>query len=97
MRDFVAQLAASRYADGLHPVQSMWTLRLYQRSQYDPMRDPYITIAYDPKAREFTVEYLAGPYQEPFSTRMPKSHWTKRDPSGFAALERCLHHLGWFN
>jgi hypothetical protein len=96
MREFVEQIAESRYAEVLHPVQSMWTLRLYQTAEYDPVRDPYITIAFDPNAGEFVVEYLAGPYKAPFSTSVVKSHWVKRHTSGFTALERCLNYLNWF-
>jgi hypothetical protein len=96
MSSLVDQIAASRYAFGLHPVLSMLTLQLYQNPQYDPDRDAKITIDYDSAAGEFVVQYLAGPYRVPFSTHSIESHWTKRHQDGFVALERCLQYLRWF-
>ncbi len=96
MQELVDRIAASRYAAGLHPVASMWTVLLYQVPDYDPSREPRIVIEYDAAAGEFVVQYHAGPYARPYSTQALESRWTKRHPDGLFALERCFHHLGWF-
>ena len=97
MWELVERLAASHYAVGLHPVQSMWTLLLYQVPEYDPQREPRICVEYDPGSSEFVVQYHAGPYEQPFSTQPLESHWVKRHPDGIAGLERCFKHLRWFS
>ena len=91
----VGKLASTRYAEQLHPVLSMWTLRIYQSATYDPVRDPYIAVSFDADAGEFVIEYLAGPYRVPHSTAVVGSHWIKRSVDGLSALERCLEHLCW--
>jgi hypothetical protein len=85
MAAFVDRLAGSAYAAGLFPVMSMHTIRLYQQQHYS-MHDDEIRVDFD--SGEFIVRYRSG--------GSAPGVWTKRSADGFAALERCLHHLGWF-
>ena len=84
MRDFVVQLARSRYADALYPMQSMQTLILSLHEQVHQYQD---RVSVDYEEGEFVVRYQGGP---------TAAVWTARRPDGMAALERFFHHVGWF-
>lgn len=70
---------------------------LYQTPKYNAGRDPKISIDFGRTSCEFVVTYSAGPFGQPFTLHPLESHWTRRSRDGFAALERCLHHLRWFS
>ena len=89
------RLAASPYASGLFPVRSMQTIRLYQHDRYSVTSDA-IHIDFDFDAKEFVVQYRALPFSKTYTTPERERCWTKRSRDGFAAVERCLHHLRWF-
>src|SRR5690349_2971929 len=90
----VARLAASRYAAGLHPVQSMHTLRLFQHDVAGP-DDEELRLDYEDG--QFVVRYRRGADPDPrLSIAPPARMWTKRGADAIAMLERAVHHLGWF-
>ena len=90
----VAQVAASRYAAGLYPVQSHHTLLLYQHDHAGP-EDEQVRL--DWEDGEFVVRYLNGRVRDPrIAIVPPKGIWTKRGPEAMPLLERAFHHLGWF-
>ncbi|MFL5563201.1 MAG: hypothetical protein ACJ79K_17175 [Gemmatimonadaceae bacterium] len=85
MRDFVEQLAGSRYAGGLYPQKSMHTLRLRQVPQISDDRE---RLSVDWEENAFVVRYR-GDRTAPV--------WTKRHTDGMIALERLFEHLRWFS
>jgi hypothetical protein len=93
MADLVERLAASPYAAGLHPVTSHYLLQLFPNDEFD-FSDDQIQVEHDGEA--FDVRYVALARVHRHDRVPTKSHWKKRSPDGFAALERCLHHLRWF-
>ena len=84
MREFVNRLAASEYASGLHPMQSMHTLILSQHEHVHAYQDR-VTVSFE--AGEFVVRHQGGP---------TSAEWTKRGADGMASLERFFHHMRWF-
>lgn len=93
MAALVEQIAASRYASGLHPVTSHYHLHLFARERFD-FSDDQIHIDHDGEL--FEVRYTSSPRVRPHSLTPITSDWSKRSRDGFDALERCLHHLRWF-
>ena len=90
----VAELAASRYAAGLFPVASMFTLLLYQHERWGP-HDDHLRLEWD--GQQFVVKYLSGAMPDPrFAQRLTAGVWTKRGPAALPLLERAFHHLRWF-
>ena len=92
MAYLVQRIAGSPYAAGLHPVTSHYVLRLFAHERFD-FTDDQIQIEHDGKA--FEVHY-ASAMGRPAATAPVTSDWHRRSSDGFAALERCLHHLRWF-
>jgi hypothetical protein len=88
---FATRLAASRYAQGLFPVQSMHSVRLYQNDRVTN-DDPMVHVVFD--HGEFVVTYWPGALR-PSRAGTP-AVWERRGPDGFGILEGCLRHLGWF-
>lgn len=93
MAAVVERLARSPYAAGLFPVKSMHTVRLYQQQRYF-VWDDEIRVEYD--SGEFVVRYFSGGGFRHLEPRAAPGVWMKRSPDGFAAFERCLHHVRWF-
>jgi hypothetical protein len=89
------EIATSRYAGGLRPVTSMWTLRIYQNETYDWL-DDRILIDLDEDTGKIIVRYASGPHGQPHTVVPLESRWERRDHDGFAASEQCLQHLRWF-
>lgn len=90
----VAEVATSRYAAGLFPVQSMHTLLLYQHDRAGP-GDDQLRLDWD--GEQFVVQYLAGAKRDPRFALQPQARvWTKRGPAALPLLERAFHHLRWF-
>jgi hypothetical protein len=91
LHEFAVRLSQSRYAAGLYPVQSMHSIRLYQQ---DPCsdEDEMVHVVFEQGA--FTVRHY------PSATRPPGTGtpavWSRHGKDGFAILEGCLRHLGWF-
>jgi hypothetical protein len=92
MAELVQRIADSSYAVGLHPVTSHYLLRLFAHERFDPS-DDQIQIEHDGEA--FDVRYTAA-MGRPSTTAPLTSDWHRRSSDGFAALERCLHHIRWF-
>lgn len=89
----VARVAASRYAAGLYPVQSMHTLLLYQ---HDRAGNEDEQLRLDCEDGELVVRYRCGATPDPrFALVPPAGVWTKRGDDVIALLERAFHHLGW--
>jgi|GEM_PF-5141822 len=84
MAAFVERLATSAYAAGLHPMKSMFGLRLSQH--------PLVSF----EAEYLWVEWEDGEFVVRYQGRLGAPVWTKRDPDGMAALERLFEHLRWF-
>ena len=95
MAHMAEQLAASPYAAGLFPVQSMHTIRLYQHDRYSASDDA-IQIDIDFDTEELVVRYRAWRFSESYTLPELERSWTKRTRDGFAAVERCIQHLHWF-
>lgn len=95
LADLAERLAASPYAAGLFPVKSMHSLRIYQHDTYSASDDA-IHIDFDFDAAEFVVQYRSLRFSNSYTTPDREKRWTKRTRDGFAAVERCLHHLRWF-
>lgn len=85
MHEFVEQLAASRYASALYPLQSMHTLGLSQH--------PSVSV----DAERLSVEFEDGQFLVRYQGGPTAAVWTKRHPEGMVALERLFEHLRWFN
>lgn len=91
MHQFAMRLAESRYASGVFPVQSMHTIRLYQRERYTD-DDAFVHVRFEQGA--FTVGYVSGTSHPHFLGTPAK--WSRHGEDGFAILEGCFRHLGWF-
>ncbi len=90
----VAALAQSRYATGLHPVQSMHTLILYQHDRAGPEDE---RLVLEVEGGELVLRYQPGRWPERTAAlRTSPPEWTKRGSDAVALLERALHHLRWF-
>lgn len=90
----VAQIAASRFASGLHPVASMHTLLLYQHERRRPDDEQ---LRLDLEGNELVLRYDPGRLPDrPAALRVQERAWTKRGPDALPLLERALHHLRWF-
>jgi hypothetical protein len=92
MAGFVARLAASPYARALHPVTSHDLLRLFAHETWDFL-DDQIHVEHD--GESFVVRYVASGRPHNATQSLVRSTWHRRDPDGWAALERCLDHLRW--
>jgi hypothetical protein len=93
MAHITEQLAASRFASGLHPVTSHFLLRLFAHETFD-FADDQIQVAHD--GDEYVVNYVASGRVHPTAQAAARSSWSKRSPDGFRAVERCLDYLQWF-
>lgn len=91
LHQFAVGLAESRYASGVFPVQAMHTIRLYQHERYTDL-DEFVHVRFEQGA--FTVAYVPGASRpRPLGTC---AEWSRRGEDGFAILEGCFRHLGWF-
>ena len=103
MAGLAERLATSPYAAGLFPVRSMHTIRLYQQERNSVFEET-IQIDFDHDAGEFVVRhfspgggrYYAGGLRIFNQYQPAPGVWMRRSRDGFAALERCFHHLRWF-
>jgi hypothetical protein len=91
LHQFVIRLSQSRYAAGLYPVQSMHSIRLYQQDPCSDM-DEMVHVVFEHGG--FTVRYFPSATRPP-GTGTP-AEWSRHGSDGFAILEGCLRHLGWF-
>jgi hypothetical protein len=90
----VPQIAASRYAAGLHPVKSMHTLLLYQHDRAGPEDE---RLVLECQGGELVLRHEPGRLPDRTAAlRVPPTPWTKRGPDALALLERAFHHLRWF-
>lgn len=91
LHQLVARLADSRLAQGLFPVKAMHTIYLYQQDRWSDADD---VVRVELQDGEFVVQYFPGA-SRPRGTGTP-AVWARRGTDGFAILEGCLRHLGWF-
>jgi hypothetical protein len=95
LADGVAQIAGSRYATGLYPVQSMHTLLLFQHDCANSFEDEHLALETDGTA--LVLQYHPGRLPDrPAALRTSEPVWTKHGTDAIALLERALHHLRWF-
>ena len=91
LHQLVARLAESRLAQGLFPVKSMHTIYLYQQDRWSDADD---VVRVEFQDGEFVVQYFPGD-SRPRGTGTP-AVWARRGKDGFAIVEGCVRHLGWF-
>ncbi|MDQ3567301.1 MAG: hypothetical protein M3397_04370 [Actinomycetota bacterium] len=87
MRQFVSQVAASKYAEAIFPKTSMHTLIVSQVAEFEWNRE---ILKIDCSEQEFHFEYFEQPNVE--------QRWAKEccATEGFSAFERSLALKKWF-
>lgn len=94
LAEAVAQIAGSRFAAGLYPVQSMHTLLLYQHDRAGPEDE---RLLLDAESGELVLRYQPGRLPDrAAAVRVTEAAWTGRGTDVLPLLERALHHLRWF-
>lgn len=87
MIDFVEQIAESKYAQGLYPIISKYSLIIGQTPEVDPYRSV------------LEVEFFDGRFYFVYVDSGIETHLWKRDCSSreaFALLDEFIHQLDWF-
>jgi hypothetical protein len=87
MVDFVEQIAESKYAQGLYPITSMYSLIIGQTPEIDPCRSV------------LKVEFFDGRFYFVYVDSGIESHCWKRDcepDEAFSLLDEFVHQLDWF-
>ncbi len=87
MVDFVEQIAESKYAQGLYPITSMYTLIIGQTQEIDPGRGV------------LKVEFFDGRFYFVYVDTAVENHLWKRDceaEEAFSLLDDFIHQLDWF-
>ncbi len=87
MVDFVERISESKYAQGLYPITSMYTLIIGQTPELDPCRSV------------LKVEFFDGRFYFVYVDSAIETHLWKRDCEpyeAFSLLDDFIHQLDWF-
>ena len=87
MVDFIEQIADSKYAQGLYPITSMYTLIIGQTPEIDPYRSV------------LKIEFFDGRFYFVYVDSAVDTHLWKRDcepEEAFSLLDEFIHQLDWF-